>query len=83
MTRYRGDEPVKTGSTSLGAHVRALACLLMNSIADEVEGGPSTRVVQLRDHLRALTRAYPQYLAFSEVDLMQALAEEDGIPQED
>lgn len=64
------------GNTSRGVHIRALAELLANAIADCE--GPSPKRVALRDHLAALTRAYPKELAFSEVDLMQALAEEDG-----
>jgi len=77
--RYSGNAPVKQGSTSLGAHVRALAVLLMERILDEQETGlPSPRVPRLRGHLRALVRAYPQYLAVNESDLAQSLAELDG-----
>ena len=77
--RYSGNAPVKTGSTSLGAHVRALAVLLMERILDEQEAGTaSSRIPRLRGHLRALTRAYPQYLAVNESDLAQSLAELDG-----
>jgi len=79
MTRYTG--PVKSRSeqrTSLGAHVRALAEVLMTLVADESDGLPSERRVRLRGHLSALLRAYPEYLAVSESDLAQAIAEEDG-----
>jgi len=78
--RYSGNAPVKVVGTSLGAHVRALAEVLCNMIADEQEraNGPSERVVRMRGHLHALQRAYPQFLAVSEVDLAQAFAEEDG-----
>lgn len=64
------------GNTSRGVHIRAIAELLANAIADCE--GPSPRRVALRDHLGALARAYPKELAFSESDLAQALAEEDG-----
>jgi len=77
--RYSGNAPVKTVSTSLGAHVRALAALLMDRILDEMEVVPtSNRIPRLRGHLRALVRAYPQYLAINESDLAQSLAELDG-----
>jgi len=39
---------------------------------------PSDRRVRLRGHLAALIRAYPEYLALSESDLAQAIAEADG-----
>ena len=81
--RYSGNAPVKTVGTSLGAHVRALAEVLMTLVADESEGLPSERRVRLRGHLAALVRAYPEYLALSETDLAQAIAEEDGLSQED
>ena len=65
----------------MGAHVRALAVLLFSHGAhlDEQEAGTaSSRIPRLRGHLRALTRAYPQYLAVNESDLAQSLAELDG-----
>jgi len=84
MPRFTGPAKVRSVmSTSLGAHVRALAEVLITLVADESDGLPSERRVRLRGHLSALLRAYPEYLALSESDLAQALAEEDGIPQED
>lgn len=44
---------------------------------------PSWRRVALRDHLAALVRAYPGELGLNEVELAQALAEEDGDAVED
>lgn len=77
MPRFTG--PIVRRDTSLGVHVRALAEVLMTLVADEADGLPSARRVQLRGHLSALIRAYPEHLALSEVELAQALAEEDGI----
>jgi len=79
MTRFNGTVKSRSEqSTSLGAHVRALAEVLVTLVADEAEGLPSERRVRLRGHLAALTRAYPEFLGFNEVELAQALAEEDG-----
>jgi hypothetical protein len=79
MTRYTGSVKSRSEqSTSLGAHVRALAEVLVTLVADEAEGLPSERRVRLRGHLSALVRAYPEYLALSESDLAQAMAEADG-----
>jgi len=81
MTRYTG--PIKSRSeqrTSLGAHVRALAEVLVTLIADDADGLPSDRRVRLRGHMSALIRAYPEYLALNESDLAQAIAEADGEP---
>jgi len=64
--------------TSLGVHVRALASVLAALIADEAEGLPSERRVRMRGHLAALKRAYPEFLAVTESDIAQGLAEEDG-----
>jgi len=79
MPRYNGTVKSRSEqSTSLGAHVRALAEVLVTLVADEAEGLPSERRVRLRGHLAALTRAYPEYLAFNESDLAQAIAEADN-----
>jgi len=80
MPRFTG--PSKRVSTSLGAHVRALAEVLITLVADESDGLPSERRVRLRGHLSALLRAYPEYLALNESDLAQAMAEADGDAQE-
>lgn len=64
------------GNTSRGVHIRALAALLANAIADCE--GPSPKRVALRDHLAALVRAYPNDLELNEVELLQGFAEEDG-----
>ncbi len=81
MPRFTG--PIVRRDTSLGVHVRALADLLANSIADERDGLPSERRVRLRTHLAALVRAYPEHLAINASDMAQMIAEEDGIPLED
>jgi len=79
MPRYTGSVKSRSEqSTSLGAHVRALAYVLATMIADEADGLPSERRVRLRDHFAALIRAYPEYLALNQSDLEQALAEMDG-----
>jgi len=75
MPRFTG--PIVRRDTSLGVHVRALAELLATSIADERDGLPSERRVRLRNHLAALTRAYPECFA-TDSDIAQGLAEEDG-----
>jgi len=78
MTRFTGTVKSRSEqSTSLGAHVRALAEVLVTLVADESDGLPSERRVRLRGHLAALTRAYPEYLALNDSDLAQALAEAD------
>lgn len=69
-------------SAGRAAHVRALACALFN-IEAMLPPDASTRRVQIRDHISALLRAYPHDLAVSEVDLAQAIAEEDGDALED
>jgi len=71
--------PIIRGSTSLGAHVRALMCVLLNVHAV----APVHRRKEIREHIRALTEAYPRELMITDSDMAQALAEEDGIPQED
>jgi len=81
MPRLTG--PIVRRDTSLGVHVRALAEVLMNLVADELDGLPSERRVRLRGHLAALIRAYPEHLALNESDLAQALAEADGDPVTD
>ena len=81
MPRHTG--PIVRRDTSLGVHVRALAYALATMVADEADGLPSERRVRLRGHLAALLRAYPEFLAVNEVELAQALAEEDGLPIED
>jgi len=67
--------PIIRGSTSRGAHVRAIAQALATMI-DFIEM-PSPRRVALRNTLAALKRAYPELQ--SEVEL--AWESEDGIPE--
>lgn len=77
MPRITG--PIVRRDTSLGVHVRALAATMANMLYEQLHG--ATRpggTVALRDHLAALLRAYPEYLELNEVELLQALAEEDG-----
>lgn len=63
--------------TSRGAHLRALHAALVELEELIPIDAPSARRVSIRDHRLALERAYPA--AFSrDVDVEQALAEEDG-----
>lgn len=71
MGRY-----IRTG-TSRGAHIRALYSALLE-LEELLPPEPSHRRVAIRDHRAALLRAYPHCLRVSEVDVAQALAEEDG-----
>jgi len=81
MPRFTGLSKRSMG-TSPGAHVRALAEML-HAMIDNLHEIPSERRVRLRTHLAMLIRAYPEHLLVNESALAQALAEEDGIPQED
>jgi len=72
--------PIFRGSTSRGAHVRALALMLITMIED-LPALPTPRRVALRNTLAALLRAYPELENATEV--AQLLEEEDGIPQVD
>jgi len=66
--------PIIRGSTSRGAHVRALVDAIMYML-EALPEGPSHRRVALRNHLAALLRAYPELE--SATDLAQAIAELD------
>ena len=68
--------PIIRGSTSRGAHVRALLeCLqcLINDIPDV----PSERRVQLRTLTAMLIRAYPHELQVSQAELHAHFEESD------
>ena len=71
--------PIFRGSTSRGAHVRALADALLTLIED-LPDVPSERRVRLRTHLAALKRAYVADFP-TDTDLEHELHEEmpDGI----
>ena len=72
--------PIIRGSTSRGAHVRALAAALA-ALIDFMPDVPSEQRVRLRNHLAALRRAYVAEFP-TETDLAQAMAEElddDGL----
>jgi len=71
--------PIIRGSTSRGAHVRALAEALQTLIED-LPDVPSERRVRLRTHLAALKRAYIAEFPTT-TDLEVELTEElpDGI----
>ena len=69
--------PIIRGSTSRGAHVRAIWELL-SSLIDDLPDVPTERRVRLRTCRAALARAYPGELDVNEVELAQHLAEEDG-----
>jgi len=81
MPLFKG--PIVRRDTSLGVHVRALEALLLTSIEDVAGGLPSERRVRLRGHLAALRRAYPEFLALTDSDVAQAVAEADGEELED
>lgn len=70
------------GSTSRGAHVRAIWYALV-TLEDLLEAGPTYKRVALRDHRMALERAYPTLLMVTDSDVAQALAEEDGQAHDD
>jgi hypothetical protein len=74
--------PIIRGSTSRGAHVRAiweaLTCLI-----DDIPAVPSSTRVRLRAQRAVLERTYPGELGVNASQLAQEMAEEDGIPQED
>jgi len=72
--------PIIRGETSRGLHVRALAELLLGFL-EALPDAPTFRRVALRNHLSALLRAYPELEGAT--DLAQAVAEMDGLPQED
>jgi len=68
--------PIIRGSTSRGAHVRALWEAL-SAMIDHLPECPTERRVRLRTCRAALERAYPGELV-TESDIEQFLAEEDG-----
>jgi len=68
--------PIIRGSTSRGAHVRAIWDAL-TAIIDYLPDVPSEQRVRWRTTRAALERAYPGELSV-ETALAQALAEEDG-----
>jgi len=68
--------PIIRGSTSRGAHVRALADALQDLI-DFLPDVPSERRVRLRTHLAMLKRTYPELN--EEVALMQLQEDPDGL----
>jgi len=74
--------PIIRGSTSRGAHVRAiwetLTCLI-----DDIPSVPSATRVRLRAQRAMLERSYPGELGVNASALAQQMADEDGIPQED
>ena len=73
----KGVRTIRSGSTSRGAHIKALWTVLSDLI-DFLPDAPSERRVRLRTCRAALERAYPEYLSVNEVELAQYLAEEDG-----
>jgi len=74
--------PIIRGSTSRGAHVRALYEAL-TCLIDELPEVPTERRVRLRTVRAALVRAYPGELELNEVALAQDLEESDGSPVHD
>jgi len=71
--------PIIRGSTSRGAHVRALHLALW-AILDLIPDDPiwAMKRVAVRNTIALLRRAYPQDLDVNDVELEQWLAEEDG-----
>lgn len=74
--------PIIRGSTSRGAHVRAIYEALM-CLIDEIPEVPSARRVKLRTCVAALVRAYPGELGLTPSDVAQEVAEMDGDGHED
>ena len=73
MPRFTG--PLKLGSTSRGAHVRAL----FDALAELAELMPrSARRDRIIAHRELLRKAYVWDLTATETDIAQILAEEDG-----
>lgn len=66
-------------STSRGAHVRALWALLSDRI-DALGDDANPRRIALREHRSALERAYPEFLAVSDVDLAWEGDEDATLP---
>ena len=69
--------PIFRGSTSRGAHVRAL-WEAITAIIEDLPEVPTERRVRLRTLRAALERSYPGELGVNEVALMQQGAEDDG-----
>jgi len=69
--------PIIRGSTSRGAHIRALYEAL-TCLIDELPEVPTERRVRLRTVRAALARAYPGELTLNESALAQDLAEADN-----
>jgi len=71
--------PIIRGSTSRGAHIRALwealTCLI-----EQLPSTPVEQRVRLRNARAALERAYPAELV-TETDIAQAVAEDDNDAQ--
>jgi len=67
---------IRTG-TSRGAHLRALWSALLQ-LEELLPFGPNPKRVALRNHRKALERAYPHELGPNQVAELQHLAEEDG-----
>jgi len=74
--------PIIRGSTSRGAHVRAIYEVL-TSLIDDLPQVPTERRVRLRTCRAALVRAYPGELELNESALAQDLEDADGVPVED
>jgi len=68
--------PIIRGSTSRGAHVRALWEAL-TALLDDLPELPNATRVRLRAQRALLEKAYPGELGV-DISLAQALAEEDG-----
>jgi len=68
--------PIIRGGTSRGSHVRAIWHVL-TCLIDDLPELPSERRVRLRAQRAMLERTYPGELS-SEIEVAQALAEEDG-----
>lgn len=79
MTKRSAGRVFRSG-TSRASHIRALHAALLELI-ELVPLEPNVKRVKLRDHVRALERAYP-HLRLTDVDVAQMVAEEDNCPVE-
>lgn len=76
--------PIFRGDTSRGVHIRALKAALEELLSLRLQEPPKPGgVVALRDHINALVRAYPREFEITDTDVLQMLAEEDGLAHED
>lgn len=78
MPLFKGPiNPKQKTSLGLLLHAEALANLMVTML-EALPDAPTPRRVQIRTHLAALMRAYPELEAASQLDAERMLGEEDG-----